>query len=335
MYSLIVLFTLVLCIFFFNIYRKNTPMSSKGEEYDKYYVLISDDSDSDFWNKLCWGATEYGLQNRICVKNLGDDFSEDYNAEQLMRIAIASKVDGIIVDANDSDEMKDLINEAQKSGIPVVTTRNDCANSNRISYVGIVNYNLGKKIGILINGIIKNAPGVLEGKDDINVVVLMDSAPTADQSLIFSGVQERLREDSDGGKNITTTAVNVNDSNTFSVEESVRELFVSGDSPDIIACLTENETNFAAQAALDYNKVGDVRIIGYYDSLPILKSIDRGIVDCSIRIDAKNMGVTCVDVLIRYSETGYLNQFNTVGIDVINKSNVAFYLEAENENEIQ
>ena len=47
------------------------------------------------------------------------------------------------------------------------------------------------------------------------------------------------------------------------------------------------------------------------------------------------MGVTCVDVLIRYSETGYLNQFNTVGIDVINKSNVAFYLEAENENEIQ
>ena len=334
MYSLIALFTVILCVFFFNVFRKTVPDRSSPLDYEKYYVLISDEPDSDFWTQLCMGAEEYGASRNVCVKNLADDFGEHYSKEQLMRIAIASEVDGIIVNANDSKEMEDLINEAQKKGIPVVTTINDCSNSNRISYVEINNYNLGKKLGELAAKVVREDKA-FEDKEEIKMAVLMDSAPSSGQSLLFTGVQDELNKSDDGRRKISAVGVNVNDSSAFSVEASLRELFISSDAPDIVACLSEIETNSAYQAAVDYNKVGDVKILGYYDSYSILQGIERGIIDCTVSIDAAQMGNYCVEALIQYDNAGYTSQYYTVDISVIDGRNVYEYLEVEDENQVR
>ncbi|MBQ2183162.1 MAG: substrate-binding domain-containing protein, partial [Lachnospiraceae bacterium] len=121
--------------------------SSSGVDFSKYYVMITSDRELDFWESVYKGAYEEGIKKGVCVEMMGENLSEDYSDTELMEIAIASKVDGIIVYADDSAEMRDLINEAVNEGIPVVTVYGDSANSLRCCYVGVGSYNLGREYG--------------------------------------------------------------------------------------------------------------------------------------------------------------------------------------------
>ena len=64
-----------------------------------------------------------------------------------MQVAIASGVDGIIVTADESEEMTALIDRAMSEGIPVVTLYGDNTQSVRCSFVGVGSYNLGREYG--------------------------------------------------------------------------------------------------------------------------------------------------------------------------------------------
>ena len=74
------------------------------------------------------------------------------------------------------------------------------------------------------------------------------------------------------------TLVSVDDTNAFSVEESIRDIFMEEELPDIIICLNELNTTCVYQAVVDYNKVGEVSILGYYDSETIINAIDRNVI---------------------------------------------------------
>ena len=334
MYSLIVVFTIVLCLSFFGIFRKTNPMTSKGEAYEKYYVLISDDTDSDFWVKLCEGASIYGAEHNICVRDLSSDFTTKLTKEQLMTIAIASKVDGIIVNADETSKMRELISEASKASIPVITTYNDCVNSNRISFVGIENYKIGKEYGKRILDTISN-DRMLINRDRIKITVLMNSVLSSEQSLIYTTLQENLDAHEEDLPEIELSKAMINESTTFSAEEGIKDIFISPDSPDFVVCLSEIDTICAFQSVRDYNKVGDIHILGYYDSASILQGVQRGIIDTTIGIDASQMGQFCVKALLDYDKAGYTSQYFTVDVRVIDRKNVESFMEVDDEIEIQ
>src|SRR5699024_55430 len=63
------------------------------------------------------------------------------------QIAIASRVDGIILYTDGDSRISDLIDEAMEQGIPVVTVMNDDTESRRVSYVGVNHYQLGNICG--------------------------------------------------------------------------------------------------------------------------------------------------------------------------------------------
>ena len=130
--------------------------NQNNEYFDKHYVLITDDRDTMFWQSVYEGANEFGNANGAYVELLGNNLNENYNATDLMKIAIASNVDGIIIDADESVGMTQQINKAIESGIPVVTTFHDNTNSRRISYVGMSNYNIVIKYVVFQKNIFRN-----------------------------------------------------------------------------------------------------------------------------------------------------------------------------------
>ena len=329
-YFLMILATAIATVGFLRVYLRNDPRISHNETYDKYYVLITDDRESSFWQSVYLGACKYASAHNVYVENLGSELSRDYSKQELMKIAIASKVDGIIVNADDSKEMTALINQATAEGIPVVAANNDCMNSDRISYVGIGSYPLGKEYSKQIIEIAND----VSYKDNsvVKVAVLVSSAPTSDQSIIYSGIQENLEINDENTAKVELSMVPVDDKNTFSVEESIRDIFIGEEFPDIIVCLNEIDTSCVYQAVIDYNKVGQVHILGYYDSKQVLEGIDRFIIDSTIKIDAEELGEDCVDALVSYGKSGYVNQYYTVDITLINDKNIKQYLkEAEDE----
>lgn len=326
-YVLIICVVLTICIGL-SIYRlanHDFMNESKEESYQYYYAMITDDAKSSFWKSVYEGAYKRGMEDQIFVELFGENLETDFSKEDLLRIAIASKVDGIIVTADESEEITALINEAVSKKIPVVTLFGDNTKSNRCSFVGIGSYNLGIEYGRKVLEIAgKNA--MQQREEPVKVVVLVNSYATDyGQNILCSGIQETIEQRGEG--KINMSLVSVDDTNAFSVEESIRDLFMKEELPDIVICLNEINTNCTYQAVVDYNKVGQVHILGYYNSDMILHGIDRGVIDASVEIDTMQMGEFCVNALKEYHELGYTSQYLTADVNVIDQSNIDKYLE--------
>lgn len=318
--------TVVLVIAVFQVYLKSVDREKDEQIYDKYYVMIVEDYRSDFWQEVYNSVYEAGLEKNAYVDLLGDNLSKNYDQYELMEIAVYSKVDGIIVEADESQQMTDLINLAVESGIPVITLYGDNTNSRRSSYVGIGNYDVGREYGRQVLEI--------AGKNAKKVAVLVSAqAGDSSQNIVWSGIQETISQENKQGASIELTLTAVDDSSTFTVEESIRDLFMQDTLPDIIICLNEVNTTCVYQAVIDYNKVSDIDILGYYDNDTILKGIDRNVITATITVDTQQMGRYCIDALTEYEQYGNTNEYFMADITLINKKNVMDFMGGETDDQ--
>lgn len=282
----------------------------KYHNYRYHYALITEEKD-EFWEAIYKGALEKGKEYDTYVEKIGSNLSESYPLTDLMKIAIASKVDGIIIEPNGDEEIIRLIDDARDQGIPVITVLKDAPSSNRISFVGINSYNQGQAYGSQVMEVIN--------EDTENVTILLDSySKDSGQDIIYTTIREMIGDD-----DIKVETASINTQSTFSSQESIRNILMSTiNPPDILVCLSVIDTLSANQAVVDYNMVGDIDIIGYYDSELILSAIKKDIIHSTMTIDAKQMGATCVEALVEYRVTQQVSDYFTVDISIINSSNL-------------
>lgn len=347
---LLIFVTAVMGIFTYQFYRKQFSIEMDSREYDKYYVMITEDTNASLWQSIYEGAYEAGQEENSYVDLLGDVIGNNYSKEDLMRIAISSEVDGIIVAADESDAMTELINEAAAQDIPVVTLYGDNTRSDRCSFVGIGSYDLGREYGRQVLKVAQEKQRSDEGQQTasgeeenmssaaahrpVQVMVLVSSyMQDYGQNILCSGIQETIEKEKQPGMEIELSLFSTDDVSAFSVEESIRDIFMEGELPDIIVCLNELNTTCVYQAVVDYNKVGQVSILGYYASDTILRAIDRNVIYATISIDTMQMGRYCVEALTEYNTFGNTSQYFIADISLINKDNVAPYLGGDGEDE--
>lgn len=109
-----------------------------------------------------------------------------------LRIGIASKVDGIILEADGSKEEQHLITEALKDGIPVVTVMTDDTATSRISFVGLNSYQMG-------SAYTEQIAGMLKDKGSTSVMFLSTSSSKRRKQILFilrskrTGIPEKTR----------------------------------------------------------------------------------------------------------------------------------------------
>lgn len=350
--------TLVMAVYVLWFYQNSYYEETEQAVYDKYYMMITEDNKSSIWRSIYQGAKKQALEENVYVDWLGEELFQDYSVEEQMEIAIASGVDGIIVTANENDEMTELVNRAAEAEIPVVTLYGDNTQSARCSFVGIGSYNLGHEYGRLALQIIREklvgqteslsldmpaedtvamSPGpayvineVKMGSSErpVRVAVLVNAyAQGLDQNILCSGIQETIEQERGESLEIELMLLTVDDTNAFSAEESIRDIFMEKEIPDIIICLNELNTTCVYQAVVDYNKVGEVNILGYYDSDTIINAIDRNVIYATAAIDTEQMGRFCINALQEYHALGYTSQYFTADIRLIQKADVEGYLE--------
>ena len=348
-----IMLTVVMAVYVLWFYQGSYQEEGNRETYDRYYMMITQDNKSSFWQSVYEGASERAREENVYVDWLGNDQFRNYSVEEQMQVAIASGVDGIIVTASESEEMTALIDQAASKGIPVVTLYGDNTQSARCSFVGVGSYNLGREYGRQVIKLVREKLiGTTELRLDIRdvdgnaemvaekVKLGSESRPTRvtllvnayakglDQNILYSGIQEAIEQER-GDTVIELSLRSVDDTNDFSVEESIRDIFMEGDIPDVLICLNELNTTCAYQAVVDYNKVGTVSILGHYISDTILNAIDRNVIYATIDIDTAQMGGFCIDALQEYHDLGYTSQYFTADISLVSKDNVDAYLERE------
>lgn len=301
------------------IYSGKFRKTDAQQHYDKYYVMIVDDYKADFWKNVYDSAYRVGQEQNVYVDLLGSNLSRDYTREELMQIAMYSDVDGIIIEADESRQMTDLINQAVDAGIPVVTLNGDNTASKRSSYVGIGNYDLGREYG-------RQILRLADGKPKSVAVLVNAQASDAGQNIVWAGIQETIEQENEEKLPFQLSMISIDDSNAFTVEESIRDIFMEEELPDIIICLSALNTTCVYQAVVDYNKVGQVYILGYYDTETILKGIEREVISATMSIDTNQMGRECVEALMEYDALGYTSDYFIADITLIDKQNVSEFM---------
>ena len=128
--------TIVGLFFYRNMIRRIGEVQEEVyAEYPRLYAFIAEDPDSQLSNRIYKEISEYAKENGCYVEMTGENLSATYSKADRINIAISSKVDGIILEGDDSEETKELIRKAEDAGVPVVTILSDCEGSERKSFI--------------------------------------------------------------------------------------------------------------------------------------------------------------------------------------------------------
>ncbi|MBR4914558.1 MAG: substrate-binding domain-containing protein [Clostridiales bacterium] len=288
-------------------------------EYSRLYAYIAEDPDSQLSNRIYKEITEYAKENGCYVEMTGQNLSTTYSKADRINIAISSKVDGIILEGDNSEETVELIAKAESAGIPVVTVLSDCEGSARKGFIGLNQYTLGTEYGNALTEIsTTNYP--------LSVLILKSSSS---DDFIIQAIQKPLT-----GRFVALSSQEIDTSSQFTSEENImKTLDELGKMPDVIICLNDKITESAIQCIVDKNLVGKTRILGYYDSETIRKAIEKGSVYASFTIDTKTLAMQSVNALNEYNEMGFTSDYSSVQVIKITRMNVSDYGPEGDKNE--
>ena len=286
-------------------------------DYDKHYAFIAEDSESDFWQEVFAAANEQSKEYNVYLEDIKTELGTDNSAEDLLRIAVNSKMDGIVYSGGSNDRVRKLIDRAADSGIGVVVLQNDVETSRRQCYVGLNYYELGQMYALQVEKLVAK-----EKMSDTKVDILVDGDMSEGASnLIVMAMEDHLRETS-GEENIPEIVVTrIDAEDIFSAEEKIRNIFLEKENlPNIMLCANSVYTRCAYQAVVDYNLVGQIQIVGYFANDTILDAVDKQVIFSTISVDTNEMGKSCIQALYEYNNMGYTNSYLPVGIEVVDQA---------------
>lgn len=349
---IVMLLAALSCAIYFSLKMKEVSEADTRiyETYDRHYVFITDDAEQEFWNEVYAAAAQEGERSSAYVERLGETLNVNYQPEDLLRIAINSSVDGIIFCGEDNEETVGLINQAVHKGIAVVSLRQDIENSERQCFVGVNSYDLGLEYGKQILEIV-DSEQMQETETEISedgsgdtkerqgypkiCILADDSMSESKQNLITFAIQDSFSEAKPEGENLPEIEVRkIDTSEAFSAEEAIRDIFIDSENlPDIMVCLNSVYTECTYQAAVDYNLVGEVKILGYYSTDAILDAVEKQIIYSTVQVDTGEIGRQCIKALTEYYESGYTSSYIPINTQVIGREEAqALLWEAEVEN---
>lgn len=302
------------------IYQKRTAdakellAETKYNQYESYVIMIASDSNSDFWQKVYESAKKYGKEHGVYVDMLSETLGKSYTKAQYLEMAIESNCDGIFIEGDDSEEINNLLAKAKREGIAVFSLETDVDIESRISYIGANSYTIASLYGdSLVDNLVKQNKVMVLGGNTINpttasnfvnnIQVALDGAEIANAPLEFEmGVVESK--------------------DAFANEEYIQNLFIENNLASVVICLDQESTESFYQAMIDYNKVGQILLLGSNASQTILTGIKQGVIASTVYVDAQSVGEAAAEAYVEYRDTGYVSDYISVDAKVIDSSNV-------------
>lgn len=293
----------------------------KINEYKYVYAFIADDTDDTLSDSLYKDMVEYGKAHDCFVERIGSGLTANYSKRDLFNIAIYSKVDGIIVQGDGTTATDELINKADKAGIPVVTVLTDNKNSTRKSFIAMDDFSVGTDYGTQIINAARES-GKQAG-DTVTVLVMMNTQ-FSNQNTILAAIQDKVASANPAGPQIKLSTENITSSTAFSIQENVKDLLDSYNTlPDVIVCLSDINTRSVYQCIVESNRVGSTKIIGYYDSETVIKAIERGAISATFTVATEQMAKFCVDALNEYKTMGNVSSYFRTDYEMVTLDSLA------------
>lgn len=263
------------------------PRSAEQIDQKQRLVLITQELDTPFWDKVADGAMEQADQESVSLEVWGSYGNNQEDFLKKIEIAIYSQVDGIIVQGLDTDEFKALTKiKAGSYGIPIITVANDVpvGESLRKTYVGSDQYLAGKMIGEQL---------VSDMGIEGDVAIMIDNQQQYFQEQRLGGIGDALKE---------YPNIQIIDIFTHDTREQVISTMkdVLNQHPNIDAFIATN-TNILATMIQEIEirtQIENYYIYSFDDDYESISFLRQGKIDGMIEQSPRDMGKISVQVIL-------------------------------------
>lgn len=298
-----------------------TITNLKKPEY--HFALICQNIDEPFWKTIKKGALEASNEFNVAVEFYGPRFTNINEELQYLDMAIASRVDGIVTHVLNENQFSLLIDKAAKYDIPVVTIEADAKNSKRAAFVGTNSYKLGTEWG-------KQIIQATSGQAVVAMIIsnVNGESENTVQNLMISGLKDSVKK----YPFIKVKTVQANKNGIFSAEEVTKDILNKFDDVNVILCISANDTIGAAQVLVDFNKVGNITIIGYDNTPDILRYIEKGVIYGTVASNPNKMGYESIKSLIEIKKKNRTSSYVSTDVHPITVENLNEYKLSSDKN---
>lgn len=274
----------------------------KGPPLRHHFALYLPDDRDSFFSAVVRGAETAAAEAGAAVTiHSIDPVRKD------LEMAPYTGVDGVVCCPYlDDDAARRLLGRLTAEHIPVVLINHNVPADQPWPYIGVNNFDVGRRMG----AIAKSA-----GPSGVRpAVVYSDKAPGlyADRELVEMGLVSAL-----GGRLAAPVVGLKTDRNPMDAEEMVYRLFRESSAINTIFFTDSSDTVAAAQAIIDLNLVGRVRIVGFGNEKLILEYIRKGVIAGSVVVDPERIGYEAVRSLADLAEKGYTPTTIDTGVSVV------------------
>lgn len=276
---------------------------------ERHIVLVEQEQGHPYWQLVERGATDAAEANDIAIECIGPVRNNMAEQLKLLEKAIASKVDGIIVQGLNHEQFTPVINKAVEAGIPVITVDADAPSSKRLSFVGTDNLEAGKRQGELV---VRSTGGT--GK--IGVIIGSDKAENQLERL--EGIKQVI------GGYPGLHIEEVRSSNISLIEAIQQSAEMLQRNPEITTMVGTSATDALGilQAAKSLKR-SDIQIIGFDDLPETIEAIRSGQIVATIVQQPYRMGEQSVELLQRYFDGGVLSNEYFTRVEIMDAAAMA------------
>ncbi|SET46690.1 ribose transport system substrate-binding protein [Oceanobacillus limi] len=274
------------------------PEESDKEPLSNRIVLITQELDTPFWDKVSSGAREQAEKGGANLEIWGSYGNNQKDFLKQIEIAIYSKVDGIIVQGLDTEEFTELTKvKASSYGIPIITVANDVPmdESLRRTYVGSNQYLAGKLIARQL---------IVDMGTSGEVVLLLDRRKEYYQEQRLAGIQDFV----EGFPNVQIIEAEAGNSRE-EVMAKTKDLLNKYPNADAFIAVNANFAGDMIEEIERRSKVEPYYIYSFDDDSRSLTLLEQGKLDGIIEQSPKKMGEQSVELMMEWltNETVPLN----------------------------
>ena len=306
---------LALMAFSFSLYRSLrlyifAPQPGIALEY--HFSLYLPDNRNSFFEGIIQGARQAAAELNVAISIHSID-----SAKNELEFAAFTGVDGVIVCPYlDDAQAVPLMEKLRVNQLPVVLINHNLPSDQPWPFIGVNNFDLGRRIG-----------RALESQEKTRLaVVYSNKAPGIyrERELVEMGISASLGEQLVGPIVRYRTNLNPLDAEalvlrifrgqflrygeTGAIDEPVINTIVFTDPEDTIA---------AAQTLVDMNLVGQIHIIGFGDDPGVMESLRKGIISASVVINAERIGYEAIYSLAALRAAGFTSASIDTEIEII------------------
>ena len=169
---------------------------TKEQSYEAHYAFIVDNPEDEYWKQVYEAAKEEGKKQNIYVEQIFENVSQTYETKEYMDIAIAEKVDGILLQSS-SKSVGPEMNAAMEAGIPVVTMLHDNYSGRRCAFVGVNDSSLGESYAELIQ------ENISKKKKDV-LLLMEKNGDLGESNLVLQTIRRKVQGAAIIDGNVTT-----------------------------------------------------------------------------------------------------------------------------------